>query len=122
MTMQRQACGRDGEALAEAVLLQSGYCILARNYRNRLGEIDIVARDGETLVFVEVKTRRSKRFGSAKLAVTAAKQKQLSRVALAYLKDGGRTGVKARFDVVAIDTNRQPPRVEVIQNAFDLRL
>jgi len=122
MTIQRQACGRDGEALAEAVLLKAGYCILARNYRNRLGEIDIVARDGGTLVFVEVKTRGSWRFGSAKLAVTAAKQKQLSRVALAYLKAGGCTGVKARFDVVAIDTHRQPPRVEVIQNAFDLRL
>lgn len=107
--------------LAEGVLRQAGYRILERNYRNRLGEIDIVAQDGESLVFVEVKTRRSTRFGSAKLAVTAAKQQKLSVVALAYLKAAGKTAVKARFDVVAIDASGTFPRVEVVKNAFDLK-
>jgi len=121
VTLARQRCGHAGETLAEGLLTRAGYRIVERNYRNRLGEIDIVAKDGDTLVFVEVKSRRSGRFGSAKLAVTEAKQKKISRMALAYLKAFGTTAVKARFDVVAIDAAGSVPHVELIKNAFELR-
>jgi putative endonuclease len=121
MTTDRQQLGRAGECLAAGALQQAGYRILARNYRNRLGEIDIIAKDGDTLVFAEVKSRRSNRFGSPKLAVTTAKQRKMSRTALLYLKACGQTAVKARFDVIAVDTTGPAPRVEVVKNAFDLQ-
>ena len=120
MTAGRQLLGRSGEALAEALLKTRGYRILARNYRTRLGEIDLIARDGDTLVFVEVKVRRSMRFGSAKAAVTAAKRRKLSMVALQYLKIASEKAAHARFDVVAVERSGDTPRLELVQNAFEL--
>ena len=120
MTIGRQRLGRSGEALAEALLRTRGYRILERNYRTRIGEIDLIARDGKTLVFVEVKSRRSMRFGSAKEAVTMAKRRKLTMVALQYLKSTAETGVHARFDVVAIDQGEENPRLELVQNAFEM--
>jgi putative endonuclease len=121
MTIARQQLGHKGEDLAARHLEQLGYRILERNYRTRLGEIDIIARDGDTLVFVEVKVRRSPRFGSAKAAVTAAKRRRLSMVALQYLKGpAGRKSSRARFDVVAVDRHAEAPRVELVHNAFEL--
>ena len=120
MTEDRQRLGRRGEALAAAYLRQRGYRIVRQNYRTRLGEIDIVARDGRTLVFVEVKVRRSPRFGSAKAAVTAAKRRRISMVALQYLKTEADADAQARFDVVAVDQTGTEPRLELVQNAFEM--
>ena len=112
--------GQEGESIAARHLKKRGYRILAQNYRNRLGEIDIVARDGDTIVFVEVKTRRSDQFGNPKWAVTFQKQRKISMVALGYLKEFQLGGRKARFDVVAVLEKGRKPVVEVVKNAFEL--
>jgi putative endonuclease len=120
MLNRRQQYGEAGEALAARLLRKKGYKIVATNYRTQLGEIDIIARDGDTLVFVEVKARQSDRFGAPKWAVTPAKQRKISMVALYYLKTTGQSDTKARFDVVSIRSNPLRPEVEIIRNAFDL--
>ncbi len=112
--------GKMGESLAVGHLKKKGYRILARNYRNRFGEIDIIARHGETIVFVEVKARSSASFGTPKAAVDRNKQKKISMIALGYLKQNRSTDAKARFDVVCVDTRSSSPRVEIIANAFPL--
>ena len=85
MTLERQAFGKTGEDLAVAELERRGYAILARRYRTKHGEIDIVARDGETMVFVEVKARATAEFGTAAEAVTRRKQRRLASMAVDYL-------------------------------------
>jgi len=120
MLNRRQKLGQTGEAMAERHLKKMGYQILERNYRNRLGEIDLIARDKGTLVFVEVKTRRSDRYGGPRFAITAQKQKKLSITALSYLKQTQQINCKARFDVVLIKTTGNSPEIETIQNAFGL--
>jgi putative endonuclease len=120
MTQQRQQLGKQGEALASWYLKACGYRILAQNYRNRMGEIDIIAKEGGTLVFVEVKARRDERYGPPKAAVTPRKQETLSRIALSYLKETGQMDRRARFDVVSIRMASMPPRIELIRNAFEL--
>ncbi len=119
MTLARQKLGRTGERLASKHLEKAGYQIIERNYRTRSGEIDLIAMDGEILVFIEVKTRSSNRFGDPLEAVTPAKCRQIARVALEYLSRGGYRGCPARFDVVAVLTG-PPDRVEVVRNAFSL--
>ncbi|OQX18876.1 MAG: YraN family protein [Desulfobulbaceae bacterium A2] len=120
MSERRLSLGRRGEALAEAHLVHHGYRILARNWRSRLGEIDLVAEQGATLVFVEVKTRSSALRGSAAEAVTSDKQRRLTRLAREYLQHHGQLERAARFDVVAITlADDAEPRVELIRNAFD---
>jgi len=94
--------GRQGEEIACRYLTRQGYRILVRNYRTRLGEVDIIAEQGGTLVFVEVKTRRGRTCGHPFEAVTPAKCRQISRVALLYLAETGREKQAARFDVVAV--------------------
>lgn len=116
----RKERGRKGEALAAKYLKRKGFRILAANYTNRLGEIDILAADGPVLVFVEVKTRTSEAFGPAKAAVTPAKQRKISQVALACMKEPGHAGKKARFDVVAVTLGPGKPTIEHIPNAFEL--
>jgi len=116
----RQQYGVQSESLAARLLKQRGYTILETNYRTPLGEIDIIARDRGTIVFVEVKARRCLGFGGPKWAVTTKKQRKISMVALYYLKTTRQSQAKARFDVVAIRSLGQPPQVEIIQNAFDL--
>jgi len=117
MLNQRQCYGRQSEARAAAYLKKHGYTILRQNYRTRLGEIDIIARDGQTLVFVEVKARRNDRAGSVKSSITKTKQLRITRLAQYYLKQTGAIGVKVRFDVVAI--KGQDEGIELIPNAFD---
>jgi putative endonuclease len=112
--------GQQGEAIAARHLKRCGYKILVQNYRNKVGEIDIIARDGETIVFVEVKTRRNDHFGNPKWSVTFQKQRKISMVALSYLKEFSLSGHKARFDVVAVIENGKKPVVEIIKNAFEL--
>ena len=115
----RQALGISGENLACAELQRRGYAILERRYRTRLGEIDIIARDGATLVFVEVKARLTDDFGGAAAAVTAWKQRRIARMAMDYLSRRTLGDCPCRFDVVAIDVDAAGPRVIVYPNAFD---
>jgi putative endonuclease len=119
MTKQRVALGRLGEDLACRELEKRGYAILARRYRRRGGELDIVAQDGETLVFVEVKTRDGRAFGDASEAVTALKRHRIVQLALDYLMRHHLTNRACRFDVVSIHVDSGAPAIEVIQNAFD---
>lgn len=102
-TEDRQTTGKLGEDLATEQLWHQGYAILARRYRTRYGEIDIIAQDGETIVFVEVKARRTDRFGTAAESITAWKQRRIAAMALDYLAWCGRPESPCRFDVVAID-------------------
>jgi len=120
MPNRPQIFGERGESLAAWYLRQEGYQIIEQNYRSHLGEIDIIAKDKKTIVFVEVKSRRSVRFGSPKWAVTPKKQRKISMVALHYLKATRQTDAKARFDVVAITSNRDEPQIEIVKNAFEL--
>ncbi|MBT9447939.1 MAG: YraN family protein, partial [Desulfobacterales bacterium] len=94
--------------------------IIAQNYRSKLGEIDIIAREDGALIFIEVKTRHGDRFGDPKGAVTAKKKRKLSMVALQYLKKTGQMRVPARFDVVAVHTGGHEPVIELVRNAFEL--
>ncbi len=120
MLNQRQQFGKESEQLAATYLKRKGYRIIETNYRCPVGEIDIIARQKGILVFVEVKARRSSRFGSPKAAVTATKQRKLSMAALDYLKRENLINARARFDVVAIDTTGGKPDIEVVTNAFEL--
>ena len=114
----RHILGKIGEDLACRELCRRGYAILARRYRTRLGEIDIVARDGETIVFVEVKARRDTAFGGAGAAVTLWKQQRVARMAADFLARSRCGDAPCRFDVVAIDFERGRPRIEVYVDAF----
>ncbi len=98
MQNTRQKFGEQGESLAVWFLKKKGYKILEQNYRTKLGEIDIIAREKKTIVFVEVKSRRSIRYGNPKWSVTHQKQRKISMVALQYLKSIRQTDAKARFD------------------------
>ena len=120
MQNKHQKFGEKSENLAAWYLKQNGYKIIEQNYRNRMGEIDIIAREKKTIVFVEVKSRKSIRYGSPKLAVTLKKQRKISMVALYYLKSTQQIDSKARFDVVAITSNRDEPQIEIVKNAFEL--
>lgn len=93
--------GRDGESRAAEFLRTQGFQILAQNYRWRGGEIDLIARDGDCLVFVEVKTRRSHQFGAPEESITPDKQTQVIRTARHYLTRHP-TDLDVRFDVVAL--------------------
>ena len=122
MPHSRQKFGKTGENLAADYLKKKGYKILERNHRNPMGEIDIIARDRRTLVFVEVKSRRTRGFGHPKYAVTFAKQRKISQAALYYLKTTGRQNHRARFDVVTVRAGggNESPRIEIVKNAFEL--
>lgn len=121
MTLRRQQLGKAGESLAVEELERRGYAIVARRYRTACGEIDIVAEDGGTLVFVEVKARATAEFGTAAEAVTRWKQRRLARMARDYLTRADIADRPCRFDVVAIDDAETAPAVVVYQNAFDAR-
>ena len=115
-----QRFGQKAEDLAARHLKRRGYKILTRNYRTRAGEIDIIAREGKSLVFIEVKGRQSTRYGSAKAAVTPRKQRQVTKVALWYLKETDQMDAKARFDVVAVTQTGADARIEIVRNAFQI--
>ena len=119
MSRQRVVFGKTGEDLACRELERRGYAILARRYRLRIGEIDIVCRDGETIVFVEVKARGGREFGEGAESVTALKRWRMARVAGEYLMKHRLTDRPCRFDVVSIRVEDDRPVVDVFQNAFD---
>ncbi|MBU4287313.1 MAG: YraN family protein [Proteobacteria bacterium] len=120
MLNKQQNFGKKSESIAAKLLKKHGYKILEQNYRTKLGEIDIIAKDKDTLVFVEVKSRSSNLFGNPKWAVTPKKQRKISMVALLYIKSTKQSNVKARFDVVAISSAKDKPSIEIIKNAFEL--
>ncbi|RME50739.1 MAG: YraN family protein [Caldilineae bacterium] len=107
MTSHRKATGAYGEQLAAAYLNRQGYEIVARNWRCPAGEMDIIARQGETLVFVEVRTRRGTRLGSPEESITPAKQARLVDIARTYLAEMDCAGCDWRIDVIAIVLNRR---------------
>ena len=122
MSDHRVSLGKTGEDLACKELERRGYAIVARRYRRRGGELDIIARDGKTMVFVEVKARKGRAFGEASEAVTAHKRLKITRLALDYLMRHRLTDCPCRFDVVSIHFEAGVPAIEVFQNAFDARI
>lgn len=117
--IDRQILGKQGEDLACAELVRRGYAILARRFRTRLGEIDIISRDAGTIVFIEVKTRRSARRGAAVDQIPLWKRRRIAAMALDYLSSAGGLDRPCRFDVVAIDgAGGERECIRVITDAF----
>jgi len=115
----QQTLGNLGESLAREELVSSGYAILATRYRTRFGEIDIVAMEGGTIVFVEVKARQSARYGTAAETIGPRKRRRIAAMALDYLARTNQLTTPCRFDVVAIDGIGTPQqRLEVYKHAF----
>ena len=123
MDRSRLDIGKIGESLAVAHLKRRGYRVLAQNYRAIRGEIDLIVQDGQFIVFVEVKTRRSLKFGVPQAAVTKQKQKQISKIALAYLQAKNLWDAPCRFDVIGIHLTDQSEllRLEHIESAFEFQ-
>lgn len=119
MSLLRKLLGRTGEDLAAKHLEGRGYRILERNYSAPYGEIDLIALDGGTVAFVEVKTRTTDAYGSPELAVDRRKQERMVKAALGYLRHKKLHQMPCRFDVVAI-SGADSERIEVIQNAFEM--
>ncbi|HOW34891.1 MAG TPA: YraN family protein [Candidatus Omnitrophota bacterium] len=121
MTLKTLALGKRGEALAVTFLKKHGYRILEKNFKTPLGEIDIIALDGDTVCFIEVKTRTDETYGTPFEAVSKFKQRKLSQSALLYLKRKNLLDQKARFDIVAVaqgeDGEYQPG---ILKDAFEL--
>jgi putative endonuclease len=116
---KRQSFGKSGEELACQELQRRGYAILARGYRSRFGEIDIIAKDGQTIVFVEVKTRNGDEFGGGAAAVTPWKQRRIAQMAVDYLSRNKLHDKACRFDVVTVDIRDGAPEIVIYTSAFD---
>lgn len=116
---QKIATGKEGEKIAAAYLEKNGYRIIEVNFRCTIGEIDIIAKEKNDLVFVEVKTRKSTALGYPEQAVGMRKQKKMSQLALWYMQKRKIVDTNARFDVVAITLIPENNEVRLIQNAFD---
>jgi putative endonuclease len=112
--------GKEGEDLALAFLAKRGYRCIARNFRTRSGEVDIIAADGPTVCFIEVKTRRGAACGSGADSVMPYKQRRIAQAALRFLQSRHLLDAPCRFDVVSIDRAGTEPRIDLIQNAFVL--
>lgn len=115
----RQRLGRWGEQVAATQLEAEGYAILERNWRGDAGEVDLVARHGETIVFVEVKTRRGRGYGAPEQALTARKAERLQQLGIQYIIDHDLDGSAWRIDLVAVELDSQGKmlRCEHIPNA-----
>ena len=111
MPSPRTRLGDWGERHAEAHLAAQGMRVLDRNFRTRYGEVDLVARDGEEIVFVEVRTRRSRSYGTPEESVTAAKRRRLALAAQQYLQERGLDGQPWRVDLVAVHLSGDTPSV-----------
>lgn len=118
--MSRHRLARCGEEQAAHYLQAQGYTILARNWRKREGELDIVAQDTEVLAFIEVKTRRTLTYGIAEESVDPRKQAQIARLAQRFLDETPHLAFReCRFDVVIVDMTVLPPQIRHYRNAFD---
>ncbi len=120
MTKKRIEIGKQGEALAADHLRQKNYTIIEKNFRCKLGEIDIIAKDRHIVVFVEVRTKTSHTYGPAYNTVTYPKQKQVKRVALYYISKHNLVKTQFRFDVIGIHIEPQTNQHQIdhIQSAF----
>lgn len=120
MSQERVSTGKQGELLAQEYIRQQGYVLLEKNFRCKLGEIDLIARDQHIVVFLEVRTKTSAAYGPAYNSVTPHKQRQVKRVALFYIAQHNLVNTQFRFDVIGILLNRQngEHKLEHIQNAF----
>lgn len=118
--MKRRETGILGESLARNYLEKRGYCVLENNYRCHEGEIDIVARHQDYLVFVEVRTKKSLKFGSPEESITQAKMKRLKACALYYQQTHYNLPESWRIDVVVIELNNKGKlsRIDLIENAI----
>jgi putative endonuclease len=112
------ALGRRGERAAEKHLRRNGYRIVARNFRAAGAEIDLVAMDGETIVFVEVKTRSSRAAGAPEEAVDERKQKRMRRAAEVFAARYRAGEFEMRFDIIAVDASGKRLEIELLRNAF----
>jgi putative endonuclease len=119
--MSNKILGNYGEFLAKQYLKVQGYRILEENFRNKLGEIDLIAQDGKTICFVEVKTRQNLDQGQPFEAVTPWKIRKLSQMAMSYLKYRFHSlEIPSRFDVISIVQEKEKsPSIQHIKNAFD---
>ncbi len=113
---QRQRTGQFGEETATAYLVAKGYKIVARNWRCLVGELDIIAQDNQTLVFIEVRTRRGIRFGQAAESITPTKQTRLVELAYTYLQELNLSDCRWRIDVVAIQLHHGLPDINHLEN------
>jgi putative endonuclease len=118
MSNRRKELGRKGEELAEAFLLAKSYRPVARNFRTRLGEIDLIAWDGSTLVFVEVRTRTGITFGTPTESITWKKRQKLRQLALSYLQTCEAPVAQFRFDVISVMYAGESAQIEHIPHAF----
>ena len=118
MTYERKESGRFGEQMAMDFLQRKGMTLLEQNYTCRLGEIDLVFRDGETLVFVEVKLRFNSFFGPAALAVTSRKQRKIATVAKYYMMERKLIRPLVRFDVIGVEKENEKWTCKYYRNAF----
>lgn len=120
MKDERIDIGKRGEAIAREHLQKQGYAILVNNFRCKLGEIDIIAQDKHIVVFVEVRTLTSAKFGPAYNTVTYHKQQQVKRAALFYISQHNLVNTQFRFDVIGITLNQQTGEhhLDHIPNAF----
>jgi putative endonuclease len=120
MTDNRKRLGAFGERVAKGYLQKHGYEIMESNFRCPAGEIDIVARDGDAIVFVEVRTRRGQQFGTPEESITPAKKAKLIELAESYIQAREDLPLPWRIDVVAIEVNRggEISRIELIEDAI----
>lgn len=111
--------GDRGEDIAVDFLINKKFEVIERNFRYGHGEIDIIAKDGECLVFLEVKTRKNLEFGAPEFAITKNKQRQIKKIAEAYLYEKRIIDIDCRIDVIAIMLKKNlPPEINHIKNAF----
>ena len=121
MTFARIYSGKNGEDLAVFCLLKQGYKIIERNYKTKLGEIDIIADCRGCICFVEVRAKNSLSFGAPEETIIKRKQLQIAKAALLYIKKYKLQDKSCRFDVVSIEgVDRPMPEVRLIENAFEL--
>lgn len=116
--METKSKGSIGEILAERHLKSLGYKFLERNYSSKIGEIDLICKDGETIVFIEVKARLDDRFGMPREAINYKKQQKIRRTAELYLMTNKLYDKNCRFDCIEVLGNREDSLVEHYKNAF----
>lgn len=127
MTKERIQTGKRGEHIAISYLKNNGYKIITQNYRNRFGEIDIIAKDSDTLAFVEIKTRRidTAALGPPQIAVNPKKQRKIIKASIVYIKQKNISNMRFRFDVIAVtilpDGSLKENGIDLIKNAFQTR-
>ena len=122
MNLTKLKAGKRAEDLAITYLESQGYKIIEKNYRTKLGEIDIIGKESGCICFVEVRSANTKEFDSPEYSVTRKKQAKIARAALSYIKQHGIEDADCRFDVVAIENiNERLPEIRLIKDAFELQ-